>query len=159
MWPGTESTSFPRRWHCATWQWCFEQGVGMPFLLRDTEGNTLCYQCKKEWGRGQWGKTKTSLASVSHLTALHLEANATMFNTLSVPWSKTDLSQNSSRLISQDMYSAEKDNLCQVASVFYNRKEHYHGKTYDRMEPGQATSKEPTSPEVTGHSNLIRREF
>lgn len=70
---------------------------------------------------------KTSLASVSHLTALHLEANATIFNTLSVPWSKTDLSQNSSRLISQDMYSAEKDNLRQVASVFYNRKEHYHG--------------------------------
>jgi hypothetical protein len=62
-------------------------------------------------------------------------------------------------LISQDIYSAEKDNLRQVVSVFYNWKEHYHGKTYDRMEPGQDTSKEPTLPEVTGHSNLVRTEF
>lgn len=103
-------------------------------------------------------KVKTILSFVSHLNVSKLEAKATMmFNMLTVPWSKTDL--NSLRLIYQDIYSAEKDNLRQVAPVFYTRKEHYRGRTYDRMEPGQDTSKEPTLPEVTGHPNLVRTEF
>lgn len=104
-------------------------------------------------------RVKTILSFVSHLNILNLEANAMMFIMLNVPWSKTDLSQKSLRLISQDIYSSEKDNLHQVFPVFYNRKEHYRGKIYDRREPGQDISKEPTLPDVTGHSNLVRTEF
>lgn len=96
---------------------------------------------------GQWGKIKQRGKSVfisrpSHSLQFRSKCHSDGQHTHLVYLEQKRFESES--VISQEFFfPAEKNNLYQVASVFYNRKEHYHGKTYDRMALGQDSSWEP----------------